>query len=205
MDNPKKPSGARRQRNRANTEAALIVAGRAAFSQVGYNASTTRAIAAEVGCSDALIQNYFGGKEGLLDAVLRAEGSVAVMVERFTARPAAVSLAAEVDATVRFVMATLQRGVANVRILMERALSDAEFKGRFLAATPREQICRGLAARLARDWPAVSNPVVAAELTVSLSFEFGFVHSELLCRDADETEQLVALTIPILVAGILSN
>ena len=35
-------------------------------------ATTTRAIAARAGCSEGLIQNYFGGKEGLLMAVMHA-------------------------------------------------------------------------------------------------------------------------------------
>ncbi|MEP6871032.1 MAG: helix-turn-helix domain-containing protein [Anaerolineaceae bacterium] len=59
--------------------AALIAAGTAVFAELGYDAATTRAVAERAGCSEGLIHRYFGGKNGLLIAILeqRARGVAA--------------------------------------------------------------------------------------------------------------------------------
>jgi AcrR family transcriptional regulator len=44
------------------------------FAERGFEAATTKLVAQRAGYSEALIQNYFGGKEGPLLAVLKAEG-----------------------------------------------------------------------------------------------------------------------------------
>lgn len=51
----------------------LLAAGRMLFSQQGFAATSTREIAAQAGCNLALINHYFGSKEGLLVAILEAE------------------------------------------------------------------------------------------------------------------------------------
>lgn len=48
----------------------LLLAAQHLFSHTGYGSTTTRAIAELAGCNIALITYYFGGKEGLYDAVL---------------------------------------------------------------------------------------------------------------------------------------
>ena len=51
----------------------LLTAGRALFSEKGFDATSIREIAARAGCNLGLISHYFGSKEGLLVAVLEAE------------------------------------------------------------------------------------------------------------------------------------
>ncbi|HCW62021.1 MULTISPECIES: TetR/AcrR family transcriptional regulator [Sphingobium] len=58
-----------RRRDREASRRALLDAGIALFSQQGYDAATTRAIAAHAGLNEQLITRYFGGKAGLLSAV----------------------------------------------------------------------------------------------------------------------------------------
>ncbi|WP_176400429.1 TetR/AcrR family transcriptional regulator [Sphingobium sp. Z007] len=58
-----------RRRDREASRRALLDAGIALFSQQGYDAATTRAIAARAGLNEQLITRYFGGKAGLLAAV----------------------------------------------------------------------------------------------------------------------------------------
>lgn len=48
----------------------LIAAGRKHFLRLGYDKATIREIAAEAHVNHALVKYYFGGKEGLLKAVL---------------------------------------------------------------------------------------------------------------------------------------
>ena len=51
----------------------LLVVGRALFSEKGFDATSTREIAARAGCNLGLINHYFGSKEGLLLAILKSE------------------------------------------------------------------------------------------------------------------------------------
>ena len=60
-----------RKRDRAATEARLLDIAAKTMSTVGYDAATTKRIAAEAGVNEQLITRYFGGKEGLLVSVLR--------------------------------------------------------------------------------------------------------------------------------------
>lgn len=61
-----------RVKNRAAREEALISAASKLFSRLGYEPTTTREIAAEAGCAEGLIHRYFGGKAGLLLALIRS-------------------------------------------------------------------------------------------------------------------------------------
>jgi TetR/AcrR family transcriptional regulator, regulator of cefoperazone and chloramphenicol sensitivity len=58
------------RRDREATKRALLKAGLEVFAARGYDAATTRAVAEAAGVNEQLIQRYFGGKEGLLLAIL---------------------------------------------------------------------------------------------------------------------------------------
>jgi AcrR family transcriptional regulator len=64
-----RPGRETRPRNREASQRALLDAGVELFSAVGYDAATTKAIAARAGLNEQLITRYFGGKAGLLAAV----------------------------------------------------------------------------------------------------------------------------------------
>ncbi len=61
-----------RKRDKEASKRALLRAGLEVFSKYGYDASTTKMVAAEAGLNEQLISRYFGGKAGLLLAVLAA-------------------------------------------------------------------------------------------------------------------------------------
>ena len=61
------------KRNRKKTELALLHAAAKLFAQNGYENTRTLEIAKEAKVNEALIARYFGGKEGLLTAVLKDE------------------------------------------------------------------------------------------------------------------------------------
>ena len=65
-----KPAGQGRVLNRAARERALIEAAAKLFAAKGYDATTTREIAAVAGCAEGLISRYFKGKAGLLRALI---------------------------------------------------------------------------------------------------------------------------------------
>ena len=59
-----------RKRDKEASKQALMQAGLSAFSTHGYDAATTKMIATEAGLNEQLITRYFGGKAGLLLALL---------------------------------------------------------------------------------------------------------------------------------------
>lgn len=62
----------RRTRNAAATRAAIVEAATRRFARDGYDQVGVREIAADAGIDPALVNRYFGSKEGLLVAVLEA-------------------------------------------------------------------------------------------------------------------------------------
>jgi AcrR family transcriptional regulator len=61
-----------RKRDADATRAAILAAAKAQFARLGYDRTALRDIAAEAGADVALIKRYFGGKEALFTAALKA-------------------------------------------------------------------------------------------------------------------------------------
>jgi len=64
------PAESRRRRDAAATREALLQAARSRFLRLGYDRTTLRDVAADVGVNLALIKRYFDSKEGLFKAAL---------------------------------------------------------------------------------------------------------------------------------------
>jgi len=60
-----------RKRDAEATRSAILAAGKTHFARSGYEGAYLRDIAADAGADAALINRYFGGKEGLFNACLR--------------------------------------------------------------------------------------------------------------------------------------
>jgi AcrR family transcriptional regulator len=60
-----------RKRDAGATRAAILSAAKKHFAKIGYDGAYLRDIAAEAGADAALINRYFGGKEGLFAAALK--------------------------------------------------------------------------------------------------------------------------------------
>jgi len=58
-----------RQRDRARTEAGIIAAARAVLAESGFQGFGVNAVARRAGCDKQLIYRYFGGLDGLVDAI----------------------------------------------------------------------------------------------------------------------------------------
>jgi AcrR family transcriptional regulator len=63
-----------RRRDKEATKRALLAAGVQIFAERGYDAATTREVAQAAGVNEQLIQRYFGGKGGLLLAIIERFG-----------------------------------------------------------------------------------------------------------------------------------
>jgi AcrR family transcriptional regulator len=61
----------RQTRNRARTEAAILAAAEMLLAERGFTAFGVNAIARAAGCDKQLIYRYFGGLDGLAEAIGR--------------------------------------------------------------------------------------------------------------------------------------
>jgi AcrR family transcriptional regulator len=184
-----------RARDRQATRDALIAAAATAIAECGYAGATTRAIADAAGCSEALIQRYFNGKEGLLLAVLDKEDdrSGAAL---FLARPLCPTMAQEAREMLAHSVEKISERSDRIRIVISRALLDRAFKAHFNRIWIREEIRSGLESRLALYVDAgIAEAHLdvgsAAEMLLSLGFELGFVHREVLETSPEMTRRLL--------------
>jgi AcrR family transcriptional regulator len=69
---PKRDRVAPRKRDADATRAAILEAAKARFGRLGYDRAALREIAADAGADVALVKRYFGSKEGLFTAALKA-------------------------------------------------------------------------------------------------------------------------------------
>lgn len=172
------------RRNRQVTETALISAASEEFANKGFDAATTRSIAEAAGCSEVLIQRYFNGKEGLLLAVLRDQELDSEFSD-FMHRPLCIDMAEEARQTLTFAISGLSSRSAQLRIVISRALHNPAFSADYNRISIRGEVMRGIRKRLTQYQTAgvvdasVDIPA-ACELLLSLNFQLGFVHPELL-------------------------
>jgi AcrR family transcriptional regulator len=83
------PQGRRRGRRSGGTDtrAALLAAGRAVFAEQGYQGATVRTIAARAGVDAAMVNHWFGGKQGLFAAIVELPFDPASLIDKLTDGP----------------------------------------------------------------------------------------------------------------------
>lgn len=169
---PKPPAigcGARRRRGRDATMCALLNAGEKVFATRGYDAATTREVALAAGANEQLIQRYFGGKAGLLRAILDRfdTGDVEACC---AAPPPAETVEAEIRNFLDFHLKRPGASGAGCQLALDRAMVDVDVAAdlrRHLKET-RTAFIRARLERLralGRIDPAADLATVAAALT----------------------------------------
>ena len=173
--------------DRSRREDGLLAAAREVFAEIGFDAATTREIADRAGCSESLIHRYFGGKDGLLAAVLDAEP---------TRDPTAAELHSDLAADLRRAMHDeldqLAREGAFVRIAIARGLVDSGVRkavSKRLETTRIDRLVRRLArhkeaGRIAdgHDLRASARVLVAVLLSVGVLSREVFGHGRRRAR-----------------------
>ena len=137
-----------RTRDRAGKQQALVVAALKLFASKGYDATTTREIAASASCAEGLIHRYFNGKAGLLPALLdyRVSQDVADLTHHI---PPADSFEEEYLQLVDWAIEHIWRDREFLRVAIPRALLDPGF-GQALRQVGPLQRERAIRARLKR-------------------------------------------------------
>ena len=195
---------ARRRHGRADRERALVRAAIKLFASHGYEATTTREIAAYAGCSEGLIHRYFKSKEGLLRAVMSSHTSQR-MLELAEHLPVSDSLEEEMRQLMYWEVNRMWQDRNFLRIALQRAMLDPKI-ARSVRHLGPARLAKVIADRLRNyqnplgldddDIEAASNAVSA------LCFVFGFLRPAVLGYDRKETKQVAENAAKIIARGL---
>jgi AcrR family transcriptional regulator len=196
----------RRTRDRAGKQQALISAALKLFASKGYEATTTREIAACAGCAEGLIHRYFNGKAGLLPALMayRVSQEVADLAHHI---PPVDSFEDEYLQLVNWAVEHIWGDREFLRVAIPRALLDPGF-GQVLRQIGPVQRGRAISARLKkfseiRALPEVEFDALVESVSV-IGFMFGFMRPAVLRQDR-KTSTRTATVIAKLLARSLSS
>jgi AcrR family transcriptional regulator len=212
MDGDREAEGAEccgpRKRDKEAAKRALLDAARAVFAERGFDAATTREVAARAGLNEQLIQRYFGGKAGLLSALFErygreeAEGACALP-------PPAGGLEAELASFLSFQVERTWRCRDLAKVAMDRALVDPG-AAREMAETVSGCRVPALVERLeafrARGEIGPCHDLRAvAEGVATLSFGLGFLDRVVFDRCQNRGGEVVRTLAGVLARGLASK
>jgi AcrR family transcriptional regulator len=113
----------KQRRNREESSRKILQAGLEVFSEVGYDAATTKAIATRAGVAEALIHRYFVNKVGLLQAIFMSE---ITSDKESCSYPAGKTVEAEINNFFNHRCTHSEEKSRFVRLILSRALVDRE-------------------------------------------------------------------------------
>lgn len=163
---------AKDRRRRALIEAATVV-----FAEHGYDVATTREVAAHAGCSEGLIHRYFGGKRGLLLAIM--DSKAADVAEDFASElPERETVQAEIEQILLWHLTALWARRDFMRVAVSQASIDPGM-GRMVGRGIGQQRVSLILKRLERHREAgrIRGDVdlaALAEATAGIGFMLGF-------------------------------
>jgi len=193
-----------RQRNPRVRQQALISAAAELFASRGYEAATTKEIAAFAGCAEGLIHRYFGGKRGLLLGLIdrRASQEVAELAHHW---PLAPSFAEEYLQLLQWEIERMWQDRNFLRVIMSRALVEPNF-GKVLSIVGSSRHVPAFVERLThfeqfRVLPEAERDGLAQSIKV-LGLVFGFMRPALLGQDRAASQTLAMTIATMTVRGI---
>jgi len=197
------PCLAARRRDKEATKRALLAAAVEVFARSGFDGATTKEVGARAGVNEGLIQRYFGGKAGLLQAIVGNMCS-----ERLAAcglAPPSANLKTEIATILRHEITQAAANRDFMRVLLSRALVDADL-ARTLKAHYKDSRMPQLVNRLKHFKtngsldPTVDLESLAATIT-TFSFGLGFMQQVVLSEDPDYLEGIIDTIAATIVSG----
>ena len=193
---------AKRTRNRAAKKLALIRSALTLFASKGFEAATTREIAASAGCAEGLIHRYFKSKAGLLAAMIDHRALTGTAELSHPLRPAH-NLEDEFLQLVDWEVERVWESRDFLRVFIPRAIVDPSvgnvMNKRFVSVR-----VKAIAARLKHYESCVALPnggtEVLAHAVGMLGLVFGFVRPVLLGHDRVGARKMAAAVAKILIA-----
>jgi AcrR family transcriptional regulator len=191
-----------KKRDRGAKQQALIRAATELFAARGYEATTTREIAARAGCAEGLIHRYFQGKAGLLFALMRFHASEEVSGPL----PQADHLEQEIQQLLEWELERVWKDRDFLRVAIPRAILDPRV-GELVSAVGPGRHAQAIGARLRQyqgnglvcqgeEIDALANAIGA------LGFAFGFMRQVVFGFDREQTKGLAARVARIFSRGL---
>jgi len=198
------PETPARRRDKDATKQALLAAGVQVFAERGYDAATTREVAQAAGVNEQLIQRYFGGKEGLLLAIIERFGEEE---RRCCAMPpACASLEAEIQGFLDFQLEHACEIGDVTKIALHRSLCDPQLAreiGQQFAGTRVPLLCERLQTLRARGLIDRDADLEAAATALSsLSFGLAFVDQLVFGADCERLRRVTRHVAKVYAAGL---
>jgi AcrR family transcriptional regulator len=193
-----------RRRDKEATRQALLAAAVEVFAERGYDAATTRAVAQAAGVNEQLIQRYFGGKAGLLLAIIERFGEQ----ERgcCSLPPACTSVEAEVRGFLEYQLEHAAAVGKISKVALYRSLYDPEVAcaiGRQFAETRVALLRQRLSALQARGLiDPEADLEAAATALASLSFGLAFVDQLVFGADCARLRRVARHVARVYAAGL---
>jgi AcrR family transcriptional regulator len=193
-----------RRRDREATKQALLAAGLQVFALRGYDAATTREVAQAAGVNEQLIQRYFGGKGGLLLAIIERFGEE----ERQCCAmpPPCASVEAEIRGFLEFQLERACEMGDVTKVALHRSLCDPEVAraiGRQFAETRVPLLRQRLETLRTRGLidPGADLDAAATALS-SLSFGLAFVDQLVFGADCARLRRVTRHVARVYAAGL---
>ncbi len=170
----------------------------------GYEATTTREIAARAGCAEGLIHRYFGGKSGLLFSLVKlhlAQES-AVTIER----PACATLQAEIQNLMDWQLDQLWKEREFLCLAFSCGILQPRLGNLLRTYMPARTAL--VAQRIRSYTPShCSNEDIEmlAHALISLGFEFGFIRPAILRQNRQQTRHLARRAANLLSRSFLTR
>jgi len=177
----------------------------AVFAAHGYDAATTRAVAETAGVSEQLIQRYFGGKAGLLRAIMQnyAESDRA---GRFGVPPAGDTVTAEIENFLRFYLDRERKYGDLARVAIYRSIVDPKIAAEVarMFTQSREPLAheRLLSLKAKGLISAAADLSAVAHVLSTLSFALAFNDQLLFGRSAAALRKSIRAFARIAAAGL---
>lgn len=144
-----------------DTKAALLDAAREVFAEQGYDGATVRAIATRAGVDAAMVNHWFGSKEGLfVKAVLQLPFDPAELISRLADGPAD-SLGERI---VRTFLTTWDTTGGGHFTALVRSVSSQEQAAHLLHDFFVKQVFTRIAGSVARDQPQFRGSLVGSQI-----------------------------------------
>lgn len=197
------PCAVARRRDKEATKKALLAAAVEVFAQRGFDGATTKEVATRAGVNEGLIQRYFGGKAGLLQAIV---GNMCG--ERLTAcrmAPPSHNLKTEIATVLRHEIMQANANRDFLRVFIARALVDPDLAAT-LKAHYKDNRMPQLVKRLKHFQadgtldPAVDLETLAATIT-TFAFGLGFMQQVVLSEDPIYLEGIIDSIAETVVKG----
>jgi AcrR family transcriptional regulator len=192
-----------RKRDRDGKQKALLQAALHLFAAKGYEATTTREIAATAGCAEGLIHRYFKGKAGLLPALV--EYYISHELAEIRHRPSSArGLEEEFLQLVAWEIEHMWENRNFLRVFISRALVDPSVASVLHQAVLSSRI-RAVIDRLKRHRECAVLPheelEALAQSVGMFGLVFGFMRPMVLGQDRARARKIAATLGTILVRG----